>query len=120
MPQAKHTIHYSDLDGQKVLNDGDRIHVFQSAGVDPSKVTIVLNSRVTWWKGIQADSVVLSQCQDSQNISQADVNIDIVHGKGIQLWKAKDFGVHVDMYDITDVKSWALGGKVYTFIWQND
>ncbi len=124
MPEAKTTIHYSDLDGQTVLRapgfSGDRVQVIRSPGPDPSKVTIVLISKVTWWKGIQADDIVLCQTQDSQNTSTADIDIEKVHSKGIQLWKAVTFGIHGDLYDVTDVRSWAQGGSVYTFIWQED
>jgi len=127
MPSAFRTIHFSDLDGQKLLGGADdapggkdviSVHVFP--GIYPDKITIILKSQVDWWKGIQANEIVLCQTQDGQNLSQADVAIDIVHEKGIQLWKASTFGIHADVYDVTDVRSWAQGGKVYTFIWQED
>jgi hypothetical protein len=116
---SSNTITFDQLDGRRLPN-GDRIEVSVADGPDPNKITVSLVSNVTWWKGIQANEIVLCQTQDSQNTSQADVDIDKVHAKGIQLWKAKTFGVHSNQYDVTNIRAWAQGGKVYSFLWKSD
>jgi hypothetical protein len=109
-----YTITFDQLDG-RTLPQGDRIEVAVADGPDPNKITIALISQVSWWKGIQANEIVLCQTQDSQNTSQADVDIARVHEKGIQLWKARGAGIHYNQYDVTNIRSWAQGGK-YTLL----
>jgi hypothetical protein len=103
------------------LRDGDVVQLVEADGPDPNNidVSLVLDG-VTWWKGIQAQEIVLCQCQDSQNQSHATLPASQVQDKGLQLWKAKLFGAHTPMYEIANPRSWAQGGKVYTFVWSRD
>ena len=113
-------IDYNDLTSGKPLSE-DTVQLLVQPGGDPNLITVVLTLQgVTWWKGIQCNNVVLCQCQDSQTTSTASLPAGDVQKDGLQLWKAKTFGVHDQMYDIKNPRSWAQGGKVYTFIWKND
>jgi hypothetical protein len=114
-------IRVSKLDGKTALPDGDKIQMVTLPGGPPSdKVEITLKSEVTWWKGMQSGGIVLCQTQDSQNTSTAQFSVSDLKSTGLQLWKAKTFGIHANWYNITDAAQNMSGGNSYTFIWSKD
>jgi len=114
-------VNYDQLIRGQQLDDGDIVTLIVSDASDPNTVFVSLVLQgVTWWKGIQSNSTVLCQCQDTQINSSASLPASQVQSDGLQLWKAKTFGVHTQMYNIVNPRSWANGGKIYTFIWQRD
>jgi hypothetical protein len=113
-------VSFQQLEKGEKLPDGDIVRVLVADGGDPNIITVGLSLGVRWWKGIQSDNIVLCQAQDDQTSSLAGVPASQVHEHGLQLWKAKAFGVHTKMYNIENPRSWANGGKTYTFIWEHD
>ncbi|MBD2526905.1 hypothetical protein [Nostoc sp. FACHB-133] len=114
-------VSYEQLINGQQLSDGDIVSLVVADGGDPNMISVALVLQgVTWWKGIQSNTTVLCQSQDSQSTSSATLPASQVQSDGLQLWKAKTFGVHIQMYNIENPRTWANGGKVYTFIWQKD
>jgi hypothetical protein len=115
-------INFVQLLNGETLPDGDVIQATATpALIDPSKVGIALKlSGVTWWKGIQSGPIVLCQCQDSQNYASTELALTDFQVKGLQLWKAKLFGVHTEMYNVSDAGTAIEGGHSYLFTWMHD
>ncbi|HYX39561.1 MAG TPA: hypothetical protein VE954_41205 [Oligoflexus sp.] len=119
---SSHDISWEQLDGQHRLPDGDYIQVSELPGGAPSdkiEVQLIL-SGLSWWKGIQSNEIVLCQAQDSQTYSSAQISLDQVNSRGLQLWKAKTFGAHHNMYNIHGVQDHLRGGNSYVFTWFRD
>jgi hypothetical protein len=117
-----HNITFSTLKKGGALPDGDviRVDVAQDYTSD-SEIAISLQLKgVTWWKGIQSGSIVLCQAQDSQSSTVTTIKYKDLKRGGVQLWKAKTFGIHRQMYDITDAISQMKPGNLYTFVWSRD
>jgi hypothetical protein len=112
----------SQLTNAERLKDGDVVKATIAPGlIPPDRIGIALRlDGVTWWKGLQSDDVVLCQCQDDQNVNSTQLAVDTLKAKGLQLWKAKTFGVHTAMYNITDAKDTMSGGQSYLFTWSRD
>jgi hypothetical protein len=122
LAESSHNISWEELDGQHRLPDGDYIQVSELPGGAPSdkiEVQLILTG-ISWWKGIEANEIVLCQAQDSQTYSSAQIPLDVVNAKGLQLWKAKTFGVHHNMYNIHGVQGHLRGGNSYVFTWFRD
>lgn len=115
-------INYGQLQGEQNLPDGDVIKAEEIPGIVPeNRVSIALKlSGVTWWKGIQSGAVVLCQCQDNQSYISTQIDYDVIKKDGLQFWKAKAFGVHTQMYQLTDVRDHLKPGKGYIFTWRKD
>jgi hypothetical protein len=114
-------ITYQSLNGS-TLPDGDVINAQVTRGVCPStqiQIALKLNG-VNWWKGIQSGPIVLCQCQDNQNFSETLFDVPDFEHYGLQLWKAKTFGVHTEMYTIDNAVLAMQGGNLYTFEWIRD
>ena len=118
---SEHTISWMQLNGTTSLDDGDKISVVMlPSGPSADKIAIKLQSNVTWWKGIQAGGIVLCQTQDGQNFSSSQFSVSDLNSNGLQLWKAKAWGVHTNEYNIGDAATYMAGGNTYVFTWQND
>jgi hypothetical protein len=125
-------LNWSDLDGRK-LADGDRIESSISTPVysddDPRRISvvvrIVLGPGLSWWKQIELASF------DRSRMAFAEVDGGHVGAectgqvwppsngvRWVTLWKAKAFGVHTPMYDLTDLGF--LKGKFLNLHWIKD
>lgn len=114
-------VSFQKLEKGEKLPDGDTVRVSVVDGGDPNTISVGLSLEgVTWWKGIQSNDIVLCQAQDGQTSSLAGVPASQVHEHGLQLWKAKAFGAHTQMYNIENPRKWANGGKTYIFSWEHD
>src|ERR1039458_5403772 len=104
-----------------LLPDGDEVTVLvgDRGAADNVQVTLSIGTGI-WWKGIQSGSKVLCECQDEKSNPTATLSLDTLYADGLQLWKAKFLGVHTQMYNIVNPRSWAQGGKEYLFIWFRD
>lgn len=120
--QAAEGIRFSQLLNGERLPDGDIIQATDlPGGVAPGVIEIQLKlAGVTWWKGIQSGPIVLCQAQDNQTSSSAQVSVSDFKANGLQLWKAKTFGVHTQMYNVIDAAQQMSGGHSYAFIWEKD
>lgn len=112
----------ADLDGHAQLSDGDKIALQQTDGVCASSaVQIGLRlDGVTWWKGVEADDIVLAQTQDNGFLNVTEIALDVFKGRELHLWKAKAFGVHADVYNVVDAHDNLQGGNRYVFAWLKD
>ena len=119
---SQYSITYINLLNGSTLPDGDVIAVTPTpAMIDPGKIGIgLMLSGVTWWKGIQSNSLVLCQCQDGQAYAATQFNLQDFKNGGLQLWKAKTFGVHENTYDVSDATTAMEGGYSYLFSWKHD
>jgi hypothetical protein len=68
-------------------------------------IALSLGAAVTWWKGLQAGSIIPDQCQGSQNYQETNVDYSEFSQNPFVLWKAKTFGVHTAEYTVTDADS---------------
>lgn len=120
--QAATGIRFSQLTNAQRLPDGDIVQASVLPGGVPKGV-IEVHLRlagVTWWKGIQSGPIVLCQAQDNQPDSTAQFSVSDFQAHGLQLWKAKTFGIHTQMYDVTDAGQNMSGGHSYVFVWERD
>ncbi|CAM5236200.1 hypothetical protein GCM10010329_61590 [Streptomyces spiroverticillatus] len=119
---AAEGIHFQQLLNGERLPDGDIVQAtVLPGGAAPGQISIQLRlSGVTWWKGIQTGPIVLCQAQDNQQSSSAQVSVSDFNAHGLQLWKAKTFGVHTEMYNVVDATEKMSGGNAYIFIWTKD
>ena len=116
-------ISYYQLETGQTLQDGDVVVASSNTGsIGSSRIGIALrlSGGVTWWKGLQSGGIVLCQCQDSQSYASAELDLADFQANGLQLWKAKLFGVHTQMYDVVDAKTEMKGGNSYLFLWGRD
>lgn len=120
--QAAEGIRFQQLLNGERLPDGDVIQAtVLPGGAAPGQISIQLKlSGVTWWKGIQSGPIVLCQAQDNQQSSSAQLSVDDFNAHGLQLWKAKTFGIHTEMYNVVDATQAMSGGNSYIFIWTKD
>lgn len=120
--QAAEGIRFQQLLNGERLPDGDIVQAtVLPGGAAPGQISIQLKlSGVTWWKGIQTGPIVLCQAQDNQQSSSAQVSVSDFNAHGLQLWKAKTFGVHTEMYNVVDATQKMSGGNSYIFIWTKD
>jgi hypothetical protein len=104
------------------LSDGDIVTATLSpGGIQSDRIGIALRlDGVHWWKGIQSGAIVLCQAQDSQNFISTSLAVSDFKSNGLQLWKAKLFGAHTQMYNITDATEKIQGGQSYLFTWKRD
>ena len=110
------------LNGKTILPDKDRILLESVAGACPnSEIQIGLRfDGVTWWKGIEADNLVLAQTQDSGFLNLSEISYELFSALQLNLWKAKAFGIHTYMYTVTDAHENMQGGNRYVFNWLSD
>lgn len=115
-------ITYSQLNGSTVLPDGDIIAASSVPNDNASQIGIALSlgSAVTWWKGLQAGSIILDQCQGSQNYQETTIDYSSFSENPFVLWKAKALGVHTAVYTVTDADTAMQAGYTYTFQWIQD
>ncbi len=115
-------ITYSQLNGTTVLPDGDVIAASSVPNNNATQIGIALSlgSGVTWWKGLQAGSIILDQCQGSQNYQETNITYSDFASNPFVLWKAASLGVHTAMYTVTDADSNMQAGYTYTFQWIKD
>ncbi len=120
--QAAVGIRFSQLLNGERLSDGDMIQATDMpGGVDSGVIKIQLKlAGVSWWKGIQSGPIVLCQAQDNQTSSAAQFSVSDFRAHGLQLWKAKTFGVHTQMYNVVDATQQMSGGHTYVFVWERD
>lgn len=115
-------VNVSDLNGETVLKDGDKIRLEtgpSNAGSDNIEIALRLDG-VSWWKGIELDYIVLCQAQDNQPYSSSYVSYAQFESLNLNLWKAKIFGVHTEMYTVADAHTQMKAGLAYTFVWLLD
>lgn len=115
-------IHVNQLTNGEELGDGDVVKMSIAPGLIPSdRIGFSLRlDGVTWWKGLQSGDIVLCQAQDSQNFISTQLSVNDFKANGLQLWKAKLFGVHTHMYDVVDAVDQMAGGQSYLFTWSRD
>jgi hypothetical protein len=115
-------IHLSQLSNGEKLSDGDVVKMTIAPGLIPQdRIGIALRlDGVTWWKGLQSGDIVLCQAQDSQNFISTQLSVSDFKSGGLQLWKAKTFGVHTQMYNVVDATDQIAGGQSYLFTWSRD
>lgn len=115
-------IHLNQLVNGERLDDGDVVKMTIAPGlIPPDRVGIALRlDGVTWWKGLQSGEIVLCQAQDSQTFISTQLSVDDFKAHGLQLWKAKTFGVHTQMYNVVDASDQIAGGQSYLFTWSRD
>nr|BFE50131.1 hypothetical protein GCM10017745_35580 [Saccharothrix mutabilis subsp. capreolus] len=115
------TINTSQLNGRIKLPDGDKIRLettLNAVGSDEIQIALKLKG-VSWWKGIQSSHVILCQCQDGMSWSAAHESYAEFTDLGLQLWKAKEFGIHRAIYELEDTDA-LQPGNGYTFVWLLD
>ena len=111
----------------KNLSDGDHIKLEMNCdqGVDKEYVRFGLVESGTWWKSITVHDggkflYELVAVQDTPGvIKYADVpvaNLELYH---FVHSKAKLFGIHTDMYEISNATE-MQGGCAYTWKWLSD
>ncbi len=120
--QAAEGIKFQQLLNQEVLPDGDIVQAtVVPGGAAPDKISVELRLYgVTWWKGIQTGPIVLCQAQDNQQESSAQISVSDFNANGLQLFKAKTFGAHTQMYNVSDATQKMSGGNAYIFTWKKD
>ena len=116
-----------NLDGDdKWLSDGDHIVLKKNCdqGVPDGHVRFGLVCSVTWWKSITVHSnhflYELIAIQDQPGVTKyADVDVTSLELYSYVLSKAKTFGIHTDMYKITNANE-MVSGCAYLFEWLVD
>ena len=111
----------------KNLPDGDHITLSKSCGggVPRNSVRIGLYSAGDWWKGIVVHSGphhqydLLGVAGNHHYTTYATVPKDRLTQYTYTLSKAKNFGVHTDMYKLSNIAG-MQGGCTYTFRWIRD
>ena len=120
------TIGWPDVQKSKRLQDNDVVTAKVSPGTS-GKATFGLEMapHLAWWKSVVVrdnSGKVMTEIwvQDAKKTA-AQVSLDsddIDVGATIELWKAKQFGVHTQMYILPDLTP--AQGKVVTFRWSAD
>ena len=119
------------------LNDGDVIQLLELPGdrkITRGHVRIILGfgGRVSWWKGIllfKKNSDVLKRAVVAGEKKEVPKKVGFFYAHipvtdltkyDLVLSKAKTFGVHANMYRITDAARNMKAGKTYIFSWTKD
>jgi hypothetical protein len=120
------TIGWPDVTKSKRLQDNDVVTA-TIAGGTPGQASIALQlaPHLAWWKSIVVrdnSGKVMNEIwvQDTKKVA-APMKFDsddIDVGATIELWKAKQFGVHTLMYVLPDLTP--VEGKTVTFRWSAD
>ncbi|WP_027344260.1 hypothetical protein [Hamadaea tsunoensis] len=108
------------------VSSEDSIRVTQIQNVAPGSVQVCLHTAVdvTWWKGIEARGWNNGKLQGvyTQNANHGTTCMtfllsDVMY---VELMKAKLFGVHTDMYRLTNATLNQRSGDTVTFDWIRD
>lgn len=132
---ASYLVDLDDLDGKSKLEDGDKILVQINKAVPADRVPEgwvkiqMRTPRKLWYKGIMlfdkgknnsfTKVCELTEAPPNQNSSQV-INFKDIQNKALVLSKAKAFGVHANVYQISDAATEMKPNHVYTFIWYSD
>lgn len=108
------------------LSDGDIINISSRTGTDPTRAQLCLklSHGVTWWKGIvlvRADGSfsTIVDVQDIQNRFFCGSYNPSQSGQ-LYLSKAKEFGIHRNIYRIANARTAFQPGMRYNFDWADD
>ncbi len=125
-------IHWQDLDGRK-LPDGDRIEMALSSPSygpdDPRRfsvrVRLELGAGINWWKQVELtdfdyNRMAHVEAHDGDRSAECVAQIwpPANGARRLLLAKAKMFGVHTGVYELTDLAF--LKGKALTLRWVED
>ncbi|XP_013400866.1 uncharacterized protein LOC106166763 isoform X2 [Lingula anatina] len=112
------------------MQDGDEILVEVLPGMCRSKhklkIRFALGPHVTWWKGLvlrrkdQSGYRTIAELQDDQRPIEVEIDHVELYESDLLFSKAKLFGVHTDMYRLTDAEVVLKGGNQYNFTWIRD
>lgn len=116
-----------DLDGTKVLQDGDTIKMKIDQGAPSDKLALSLRTTDSnWWKalllfnGDSGDFVSLAEVQAAHGASTGVIDSAQLAGNHLVLSKAKAFGVHTNVYWIKDAVEVFRNGQIVSFVWERD
>ena len=116
---------FQDGDDKNLKEDHIKLEKNCDQGVNQEYVRFGLVESGTWWKAVtlHQDAKFLSELiavQDSPGIVKyADVPLANLELYSFVLSKAKLFGIHTDMYQISNATE-MQGGCAYTFKWLSD
>ena len=132
---ASYLIDLDDLDGTSKLDDGDKIRVDIDEAhvgdrVPEGWVKIRLRTtRKLWYKGIMLfekgkNNSFKKVCELTEappnKYSEQVIEFTDIQKMALVLSKAKAFGVHANMYQISDAATAMKPNHVYTFTWISD
>jgi hypothetical protein len=104
--------------------NGDYLQYYLSPNPNPNEVKVIMttSSNITWWKGIELDSIssqkvlATNYTQDNRHVASISTN-STDRWQCVELSKAKLFGVHTPMYDLNLLD---LQGKIVHIDWLKD
>ncbi len=133
---AEHEICFADINKSTKntpLKDHDWITVTSArdrrVNGDHVKIVLRLDKKGMWWKGIvlvektgSGFKRVVEGEQSKQGVSGyiATIPVSDLSKYHFTLSKAKAFGVHTNMYRVTDAATKMKGGHYYIFTWKQD
>jgi len=115
-----------DLDGIKVLDGNDTIHLTHGGTGLSEYITINLTEQGSnWWKAVMLflpngdSSTIVSVSAFAPYVATGVVSPGkLAGGNGMVLSKAGGFGAHTNVYYITNAADYFKAGQVYTFNWK--
>lgn len=120
----------SALSNPSNLPDGDWINVFSDGCVDGSSVGVSLEvaDDLTWWKGLRANGQSLELSGRGQSfpstpwlrVGPITISVRDLPGKTLILSKAKELGIHRDVYQVDLNELAPYFGRNVVFQWRSD
>ncbi|MFD7341262.1 hypothetical protein ACFV98_35565 [Streptomyces violascens] len=107
---------------QRLQEDQLKLRISEFTDPEFTEFQLSLLGAVNWWKGIEVKNSggQIVDFVDATGPQQGltEVPWDSILGGSVVLWKAKAFGIHTPMYDLSI--SHRLKGKCLSFRWVAD